>query len=848
MIPKDKTEAVSLQALWRPWRGGILDSLYLAGVILGGLVLAVSIYPLHQAGKDWVLWLDGAALTLVLAGYVFRRQVGDQTRACLAVLVVYVLGVALLWAIGPLSGGPIWLFSAPILTSLLLGRRMSWLVAWLLVLTLVVFGWLVHLEAPSWVRPMGVTTWTWAMMGINFIFLNVASNIAIGSLISYLSRAMADAEAVNRRLREESERRNAAETALRESEERYRMAFEMSPDSININRFSDGLYLDVNQGFTQLTGFTREEVLGRTAGELGIWADKNQFQKFLAVLEREGQVTNLEADFRKKDGGLITGLTSTRWLTLGGVPCLLSITRDISELRKASQELARSEERHRRLLESLPYGLVWAEVPSGRVLLANDHAWRMFDLEAGAVADLSFWDLLDPAEHELARERLARQLSRKDTFSRGVYTGLRKDGSRLRFEITYSVIEQDGRTLVQGFIRDVTEVESLEQQLRHAQKMEAVGTLSSGIAHDFNNILQAMGGFIQLLQIRCREDRQAERYLDEIKAAVERASGLVRRLLTFSRKMEPKLEPVDLNLVVAAVGRLLEHSLPKMISLEVSLAPGLPPILGDWGQLEQVLLNLGANASDAMPEGGRLTLATDLVAWEAARALLPNSAEAGDYLRLSVGDTGQGIDEPTQKKMFEPFFTTKPPGKGTGLGLAVAYGIVQNHGGYLTCQSRVGEGTVFNLFFLARHGQRVRPPHHDLPTGESGQRVEGAILVVDDEAAVLDSAHEYLSRCGYQVFTASSGERAEEILARPGVRVDLVLLDLGMPGMGGLEFLRRLRAGDQEIKVMVASGYAVPRELAQELRDLRASFTPKPYPLAEMSQRIARLLAGESLE
>ncbi|MCA1990150.1 MAG: PAS domain S-box protein [Desulfarculus sp.] len=847
MISKDKAEAASLQAIWQPWRGGILDSLYLAGVILGGLVLAFSVYPLQQADKEWMLWLDGAALTLVLAGYVFRRQLGDQTRACLAVLVVYVLGIALLWAIGPLSGGPIWLFSAPILASLLLGRRVSWLVAGVLVLTLVVFGWLVHLEAPSWVGPMGVTTWTWAMMGINFIFLNIASNIAIGSLISYLSRAMVEAEAVNQRLRQESQRRSAAEAALRESEERYRMAFEMSPDSININRFSDGLYLDVNQGFTQLTGFTREDVLGRTSGEIGIWADKNQFQNFLAILEQEGQVTNLEADFRKKDGSLITGLTSTRWLDLSGVPCLLSITRDISELRKASQELARSQERHRRLLESLPYGLVWAEVPSGRVLMANDHAWRMFGFEAGEVSELSFWDLLDPAEHALARERLARQINHRNAFSRGVYTGLRKDGSRLRFEITYSLMEQDGRPMVQGFVRDVTEVESLEQQLRHAQKMEAVGTLSSGIAHDFNNILQAMGGFIQLLRLRCAGDGQSERYLEEIKAAVERASGLVRRLLTFSRKMEPKLELVDLNQAVVAVGRLLEHTLPKMISLELRLAPDLPPILGDWGQLEQVLLNLGANAGDAMPDGGRLTLTTELVAWETARSRLPQSAAAGDYLRLSVGDSGQGIDEQTQKKMFEPFFTTKPPGKGTGLGLAVAYGIVQNHDGFLTCQSRVGEGTVFSLYFPARHGQRALPPQPDSSPGESGPWARGTILVVDDETAVLDSAREYLSRCGYQVFTASSGERAEEILARPGIGVDLVLLDLGMPGMGGLEFLRRLRAGDQAIKVMVASGYAVQRELAQELRDLRANFTPKPYALTEMSQRIARVLAGESL-
>jgi|GEM_PF-6546384 len=848
MIPKNRADTSALVAVWHPWRDGLLDSLYLAGAILGGVVLLLSIYPLQHADKAWVLWLDGAALALVLAGHLLRRRLGYPLRAWLAVGVVHALGVALLWAMGPHSGAPLWLFSATILAVLLLGRRAAWLVSGALALTLAVFAGLVHRGVPAWAGPQGVTLWSWAVLCSNLVLLNCLIGLAINSLINWLARAMDRADGVNRQLRAESERRSAAEAALREGEERYRMAFEMSPDSININRLADGLYLDVNQGFTQLSGFTRDDAVGRTSGALGIWADQREFEDFLAILKRDGQVTNLEARFRKKDGSLITGLTSTRRLTLGGVPCLLSITRDITELRRAGQELARSEERHRRLLASLPYGLVWAEATSGRILLANDHAWRMFGLRPDQVADPNFWDMVDPAEHALARERVRQQLSRQDQVSRGVYTGLRPDGGRLRFEITYSLIEQDDGLIIQGFLRDVTEVESLEQQLRHAQKMEAVGTLSSGIAHDFNNILQAMGGYLQLLGVRCSGDRRSRQYLEEIAAAVERASGLVKRLLTFSRKMEPKLEPVDLNLVVEAVARLLEHTLPKMISLETNLAPGLPPILGDRGQLEQVLLNLGANAGDAMPAGGRLRFSTELLPWKQALARLPATSEPGAYLRLCVSDTGQGIDEQTQKKMFEPFFTTKPPGKGTGLGLAVAYGIVQNHGGFLTCQSLTGDGATFSLYFPVHHGGPARPPEPTPASGEAGGRARGTILVVDDEPAVLESAREYLTQCGHQVLAAASGEEALAALEGAGSRVELVLLDLGMPGMGGLEFLRRLRRRDPAIKVMVASGYAFQRELAQELRELGASFTPKPYALAEMSQRLARLLAGEALD
>lgn len=848
MIPNNHMDTSALRAVWQPWRNGILDSLYLVGVILGGLVLLFSIYPLHHADKAWVLWLDGGAFVLVLAGYGLRRRLAYPLRAWLAVGVVYALGVALIWAMGPLSGGPLWLFVATILAVLLLGRRAAWLVSGLMALTLAAFAGLVHRQAMAWVDPLGVTVWSWAVLCSNLILLNCLVGLAIDNLIIWLARAMNSAESVNRQLREESERRGAIEAALRESEERHRLAFDTSPDASNLNRLSDGLYLDLNQGFCQLTGFSRREVLGHTPQEIGIWANPEELRNFLDLLERDGQVTDLEATFRKKDGTLITGLTSTRRLTLDGVPCLLSITRDISQRRKASEALARSEERHRRLLQSLPYGLVWAEMPSGRFLLANDNSWRMFGLPDGGVEGMCLWDVLDPAEHDLARERLQQQLTRPDLVSRGVYTGLRPDGSRLRFEITCSMIEQDGRTLLQGFMRDVTEVESLEQQLRHAQKMEAVGTLSSGIAHDFNNILQALGGFIQLLQLRCTQDRQAEHYLEEIKAALERASGLVKRLLTFSRKMEPKLEAVDLNLVVEAVVRLLEHTLPKMISLETELAPGLPPILGDWGQLEQVLLNLGANAGDAMPAGGRLRISTELLPWRLALTRLPATAEPGAYLRLNVSDTGLGIDEQTQKKMFEPFFTTKPPGKGTGLGLAVAYGIVQNHGGYLTCQSLTGEGTTFSLYFPARQGFQARPPAPALAGETAGGRVRGRILMVDDEPAVLESVREYLTQCGHQVLTAASGEEALVLLDQVGGGVDLVLLDLGMPGMGGLEFLRRLRRRDPAVKVMVASGYAFQRELAQELRELQASFTPKPYPLPGMSQRLARLLAGEALD
>ncbi|MFH1058249.1 MAG: PAS domain S-box protein [Pseudomonadota bacterium] len=830
------------------WRERILTTFYALGACLGLVTFLVTLNMIIREGLWDLAAMDVLAFGWAVTGYLARRRISYRVRAWTALAALYILGVVLMFRLGPISGAPLWLLTFAVAAALLQGVGVTLLAVLLNAATLAVVGYLVHRQALPWLAEWPVTPLRWWVLYTNLVLLNalVASGVAavFKAVTSNLAQAAETARQlvqVNHALRAEARQRAAAETALRESEERYRLAFATSPDAVNINKM-DGTYVDINDGFTALTGFTRADVIGRPSSEIRIWTIPADRKLLVEGLQRDGQVANLESVFRAKDGRLITALMSASVIMLGGEPHILSITRDIEDRRKARAALAQSEERYRSLVENVPYGLFLAEVPLAGFHFVNDRACRMFGYEPGESGPLTVWDVVSPAEHESLRERLAQYMQNPGDASRRVYTGVRKDGSSLRFEVTYSLVHQGEHPLLQGFVRDVTEIESLERQLRHAQKMEAVGTLTSGIAHDFNNILQAVGGYAQLVQERTAQDPDLAGHVEQMLATLERASELVKRLLTFSRKVEARLEPVDLNQVVASGVRLLQHTLPKMITIAHQSAPGLPPILGDFGQLEQVVLNLGSNASDAMPAGGRLEFSLCRLDWDQAQALLPAGALAGEYVRLVVRDTGSGMGEEVQKKMFEPFFTTKAVGKGTGLGLAVAYGILQNHGALVSCTSQPGLGTTFVLFFpaLGRHEQPEHPPADRAEAADHAG--SETLLLADDEPGIRASLGQYLRRRGYQVLEAASGEEALAVLAGAEGPVDLVVLDLGMPGMGGLECLRRLRLAGNRMSVMVASGYAPQGPVQDALQELDAHFIPKPFRLAAMLGNIRAVL------
>lgn len=390
---------------------------------------------------------------------------------------------------------------------------------------------------------------------------------------------------------------------------------------------------------------------------------------------------------------------------------------------------------------------------------------------------------------------------------------------------------------------NVTETRQLEAQLIQAQKMESVGTLAGGIAHDFNNIMQAISGYTQLMLWDRSPNDPDFHNLRAIENAAERASKLTRQLLTFSRKVPSRLKPVNINAEIVNVLKIIERTIPKMIRIERQLAPDLKMVNADRSQIEQVLMNLGINASRAMPDGGRLVFETRNVDLDHVYCQSHLEAREGPHVLISVSDTGHGMDPETRRRIFDPFFTTREIGQGSGLGLAMVYGIVKNHSGHILCDSEPGTGTAFKMYLPA-----ITP----LPAAEAKKaEAETAlppgietILVVDDEPLILDLAETVLRRYGYRVLRAENGEQALSVMAAQAASVHLVILDLNMPGMGGHSCLEAMTTRYPDVPVLVASGYSPNGWVAETVAAGAAGFIGKPYQLNEMLQVVRDIIAS----
>ena len=371
--------------------------------------------------------------------------------------------------------------------------------------------------------------------------------------------------------------------------------------------------------------------------------------------------------------------------------------------------------------------------------------------------------------------------------------------------------------------------------------MEAIGTLASGIAHDFNNILQIISGYIQLMKARPEAPAGSGKYLDDIEPAVDRAIELVRQLLTFSRKGDQRTRPIDLNAEVTQTLKILERTIPKMVTITTRLADDLYTINADASQMDQVLMNLASNAVDAMSSHGELTVETENAKLDAEYCRANLGVEPGEYVLLRLSDNGRGMDQGTLAHIFEPFFTTKGVGEGTGLGLSTVYGIVKGHGGHIRCESEPGTGTVFSIYLPALGDVA---PGNGLEAGDQVEMPQGdeTILLVDDEQAILDIGRDILERHGYKVITAENGETALEIYRRSDGNIDLVILDLGMPGMGGHSCLGEILRINPEAKAVIASGYSINGRAKMTVELGAGGFISKPYSLVEMLRKIRQVL------
>lgn len=499
------------------------------------------------------------------------------------------------------------------------------------------------------------------------------------------------------------------------------------------------------------------------------------------------------------------------------------------------------EELYRFLVENTSDGFFIAEVPSGKFLFLNRRICEIFGYLPEEAKDTSIWDVLSAEEHEIVKEKMrAAVKDGKPSSRRSVYAMRRKDKSVFKAEVSLSYAEFRGKNILQGILRDVTEQIYLQEQLRHAQKMEAIGILAGGIAHEFNNLMQAVSGYTELLLLNRNIDDPARQKLEAIRKSTERASELTRQILIFSQKVEKKLQIVKLNHEVMRIHKLLKKTFPKMIDIRLNLDANLRDIQADPALISQVMMNLCINARDAMNESGILFINTANIELEEKYYRNHPELKPGKYVLLSISDTGCGMSREVMRHLFEPFYSTKGRGKGTGLGLAMVYGIMKEHGGHIVCYSEPGVGTTFKIYLpVSQDAESELICKSGIEKSLTGSE---SILLVDDEEFIRSSGRELLTRFGYAVLTAGDGESALEICREKRGEIDLVILDMLMPGMGGKKCLKELLGIDPLAKIVLASGYS-PDGMASEAADIGAKgFIGKPYPVNELLTLIREVL------
>lgn len=492
--------------------------------------------------------------------------------------------------------------------------------------------------------------------------------------------------------------------------------------------------------------------------------------------------------------------------------------------RKAEASLRRSEQRHREMVENA-IDSIYSHDLDGRFTSVNRTMVELLGYTREELLGMSIDRVVAPEHIEAVRRSMARKLA-NDRLPPAPYelVAVCKDGRRIWVEVSTRLIREKGSPVgVEGIARDITLRKKLEIQLRQAQKMDALGRLAGGVAHDFNNILTVICGYANLLIPEARDNRQRER-LELIRKAGEQAAQLTQHLLAFSRSQAAEPAPVDLNRVVKDMEKLLIRMIGEDVRLATKLAPGLASIMGDAGHLGQVVMNLAVNARDAMPNGGTLTITTSNVSRMDDGSYSAEPGSAGTHVMLTVSDTGTGMDPEVVRQAFEPFYTTKEQGKGTGLGLSVVYGIVRQYGGEISVVSEPGRGTTFRIGFPqagAEARAEVKKSESGLPNGR------GTVLVVEDREDVRKYAAHVLTDAGYQVLLAAHGEEALSMVAGAGSRPDVLLTDVIMPGMSGVELADRLAASLPNLRVVLMSGYTAGAEFEEKHSRLLAKpFTP----------------------
>ena len=804
------------------------------------------------------------------------------------------------------------------------------------------------------------------------LYIGLLYTISLALLVAWLTERPQRMQHHNLKLQHEIDERIKTEECLRLSEQKYASIFQLMPDMAGITRLEDGCFLEINEGFTQVSGLTAEEVIGHTSIELGLWTIEERHQA-TERLRTDGHLENFPFMLRLKSGELHHALMFLTPIQVDGKACLYFMARDVNALKNAQMSLERERSHLRNLLQTVP-ALIWMKDQAGRYMSCNIRFERFvgqkeamivgkndYELFPQEVAD-SFraydqksvethtasvneewvtyaddghrelletiktpvydpagtllgvlgiaWDITEKKriEEELLKERerflnlvdsvdgivwetdtctlaftyVSREAQRllgypieawyEDQFW---FSHLHPDDRQRVYEATvkatnngqdhdlnYRFLAADGRTVWiqdrinvvlekglprwrRGIMVDTTSEKEaehrrlmLENQLRQAQKIEAIGRLAGGVAHDFNNQLSVILGYADLMQQSNTTEEKRHGYINQIIRAATQSRDITQQLLAFSRQEEISPQVLDLNILVKGIKKGLGRLIREDIRVEVHTNPTLWPVFMDSTQMDQILMNLIVNARDAIGGRGLVTIATENVILDADFTDQYPDLEPGEYVQLSVKDTGCGMSHETMLHIFEPFYTTKESGKGTGLGLATVYGIVTQNRGQVVVESELGAGSTFRVFLPRTHV----PLEENVERSMEMERPQhtATILLVEDEESVRQMAKDILTASGYSVLVASGPTEALRICSDPGQEIDLLLSDVIMPEMNGRELCKKIHGIRPALKTVFMSGYA--GDILQEENDCQVPLINKPFTLHALLKTIEEQL------
>ncbi|MFQ5873894.1 MAG: PAS domain S-box protein, partial [Dehalococcoidia bacterium] len=656
----------------------------------------------------------------------------------------------------------------------------------------------------------------------------------------------AELSAANAALNAEVGERRRAEDALRWSEERHRRIIETAHDAF-VSIDSNGSITDWNAQAEMIFGWPRQEAVGRKLTEILIptrdqEAHERGLARFLATGEGPLLGQRVEISALHRDGHEFPVEITITPAKAGNGFFFNAFVRDITDRLRAEEALKESEERFRGIFDQSPVGICLIDQEC-RYVQVNPAFCNMLGYTDSELVGCTIGDVTYTKDVPSNQELVSRVLSGEIPGYQMEKRYVTRDAEVVWAKVSGAAIpDLKGKPLhILAIVEDVTERRLLQEQLIQAQKMEVVGQLAGGVAHDFNNLLTPVLGFADLGMNDLAEGHPVRSHLEVIRGVAERATVLVSQLMAFSRRKTVRLTVFDLNTLVLDTQKLLRPLIGEDIELACMPAPEPATALVDPGQMEQVLINMAVNSRDAMPQGGRLTIKAANVTLPSASANNLPGLAPGNYVILSISDTGVGMDEKTRSRMFEPFFTTKEVGKGTGLGLATCYGIVHQSGGKIRVQSELSRGTTFEIY-LPKAKEAVAVKIESSRPKELSRGTE-TVLLVEDEPAVLRLTANVLARQGYKVLEAANGEEALQVAQEHGEEgIHLLLTDVVMPRMGGKDIADRLRTLHPGIKILFTSGHSDEKVVHVGVLGNGISFMPKPFLTDTLTHKVREML------